>query len=200
MERRKFVIGAGALATGSAAAVGTGAFSSVEAERSMSVTIADDSEAYLAFDTDLGSSPDNNYEYAEINENGELEIEFAENSAGEAEVSGRNPGNGLGVNPNAVTIFKDVFAINNRGTEPIEISVEFGGNVEENIGLNMYYVGDDPDEDGFVKPDSESRSWNTDVGETMRVAIKVDTTETPSDQEDLPEEFGGNVTFHAESR
>lgn len=189
MERRKFVIGLGALATGSAAAVGTGAFSSVEATRTMNVQIADDSDAYLQFETDLGDAPDNNYEYAEINDDGELEIEFAENDAG-----------GLGVNPNAVTLFEDVFAIKNRGTEPMEISVEFGGDVESNIGLNMYYVADDPDDDGFVYPDSESRSWNTDVGEQMRVAIKVDTTDTPSDQADLPEEFGGTVTFTAESR
>ena len=72
--------------------------------------------------------------------------------------------------------------------------------MEINIGLNMYYVGDDPEKDGFVHPDSESRSWNTDVGEQMRVGILVDTTDTPSDQDDLPESFGDTVTFNAESR
>lgn len=189
MQRRKFVVGMGALASGAAATVGSGAFSSVEAERSLTVQIADDSDAYLQFSTDLGDSPDNNYEYAEINDDGELEVEFAENDAG-----------GLGVNPNAVTIFKDVFSIKNRGTENMEISVEFGGDVEDQIGLNMYYVNDDPKDDGFVHPDSESRSWNTDVGEAMRVAIRVDTTETPSDEEELPESFGGSVTFNAEAR
>jgi len=189
MDRRKFVVGLGALASGSAAAVGTGAFSSVEAERSLSVQIADDSDAYLQFDTDLGNAPDNNYEYAEINDDGELEVEFAENDAG-----------GLGVNPNAVTVFEDVFAIKNRGTEPMEISVEFGGDVEQNIGLTMYYVGDDPDQNNFVSPNSESRSWNTDVGAQMRVAIRVDTTNTPSDKANLPESFGGTVTFSAEAQ
>ena len=47
MERRKFVVGLGALASGSAAAMGTGAFSSAQAERSVSVTVADDRSGYI---------------------------------------------------------------------------------------------------------------------------------------------------------
>lgn len=179
----------GALAAGGAASLGTGAFSSVEAERKLTVQIADDSDAYLQFNTDLGNAPDNNYEYAEINDDGELEIEFAENDAG-----------GLGVNPNAVTVFDDVFAIRNRGTEDVKVWVEFHGDVAEYIKLNMYYVGDDAEEDGFVGAENaESRSWNTGVGEQMRTGILVDTTDTSSEKENLPESFSGSITFHAEA-
>jgi len=46
-NRRKFIAGLGALATGSAAAVGTGAFTSVSAERSVTIDTADDAYAFL---------------------------------------------------------------------------------------------------------------------------------------------------------
>ncbi len=49
MDRRKFVLSVGALAGGGSLALGTGAFSSVEAERDVGVTVADDASAYLAF-------------------------------------------------------------------------------------------------------------------------------------------------------
>jgi len=49
-NRRKFIAGLGALATGSAAAMGTGAFSSVRAERTISVETAGDVNAYLGLD------------------------------------------------------------------------------------------------------------------------------------------------------
>jgi len=50
MQRRNFIIGAGSLAVGSSAALGTGAFDSAEAERSVSVQTADDASAYLAIE------------------------------------------------------------------------------------------------------------------------------------------------------
>ena len=54
MERRKFVIGAGALATGSAAAVGTGAFSSTWANRDVTAEVTGDAGAYLGLDIEKG--------------------------------------------------------------------------------------------------------------------------------------------------
>lgn len=48
MNRRNFIAGLGALSAGSAAAIGTGAFSSASANRSVSVELADDASAYLA--------------------------------------------------------------------------------------------------------------------------------------------------------
>ena len=50
MERRKFIIGAGALASGSAAAVGTGAFSAAEVDRAVNVEITDDSVSLIGLE------------------------------------------------------------------------------------------------------------------------------------------------------
>lgn len=54
MDRRKFVLSVGALAGGGSLALGTGAFSSVEAERDVGVTVADDASAYLGIQPGTG--------------------------------------------------------------------------------------------------------------------------------------------------
>ena len=82
MERRKFIIGAGALATGSSAAMGTGALSSMSAERSATVDVVSDDSALVQLDP--GAS-----ERVQLT-NGELNISFA------------NGGSGSGINVNSV--------------------------------------------------------------------------------------------------
>ena len=86
MERRKFVIGAGALATGSAAAVGSGAFTAAELDaRDADIGVVDDTDGLIGLEaggselvSDNGGDGDN-----------QLEIDF-------------NPGaDGTGVNPNS---------------------------------------------------------------------------------------------------
>ena len=71
MERRKFIIGAGALATGSSAAVGTGAFSTATAlDRQATVEIDSDDEAQLAL------VPSDTVEGIEIDNDGLLNIDL----------------------------------------------------------------------------------------------------------------------------
>ena len=82
MERRKFVIGLGALATGSAAAVGTGAFTAAElSDRDVAVTVSDDSAGLVSL-TASEDYPD----YVDETD-GELGIDFDYE--------------GYGVNPNS---------------------------------------------------------------------------------------------------
>ncbi|ELZ35781.1 hypothetical protein [Halorubrum tebenquichense] len=102
-NRRKFLAGLGALASGSAAAVGTGAFSSVSATRTVSVNVASDESSFLALNaTD---------ERASITD-GQLELEFDNSGEG-----------ALGLNPNSRTAFLDVFEITNQGDDPAYVGV-----------------------------------------------------------------------------
>ena len=101
MERRKFLFGIGTVAAGGAAAMGTGAFTSVEADRGVSVTVADDSGAFLA----LSESDGPNAAYAEVN-GGELSVSLD------------------AVNDNAETIVRDVFDITNNGTKDVYVWAE----------------------------------------------------------------------------
>jgi hypothetical protein len=104
MERRKFLIGAGSLAAGSAAGIGTGAFTSVSAERSVSVAVAKDSNAYLALEpTD---------ERASLDGDGQLQLDFSSSNNG-----------AMGLNRDARTAFTDLFKIKNQGDNPVYVGV-----------------------------------------------------------------------------
>jgi hypothetical protein len=107
MERRKFLIGAGALASGSAAAVGTGAFSRTSAARSVSVSTTGDSDAYLRL---------SGGQYANYNGNGVLEIQLDQ------------------INANADVEFTDVFTIENQGDRPVGIFIDDNSYVFANNG------------------------------------------------------------------
>ena len=107
MERRKFVVGLGALASGSAAAVGTGAFTSVTADRQVDVQVAGDASAYLG----LKDSGDANDAYFDTSGD-EHFVDFADSGHG-----------GSGVNPNADTVAESVFKITNQGTQSVEIDL-----------------------------------------------------------------------------
>lgn len=89
MQRRKFVIGAGALATGSAAAIGTGAFTQTNADREISVTVSGDASAYVGLEVN-----DSYGEYAESSDD-ELVLDLD------------------GISQNAEAIYDDLFTISN---------------------------------------------------------------------------------------
>ncbi|SDR38827.1 hypothetical protein [Natronobacterium texcoconense] len=122
MQRRKFVIGLGALASGTAAAVGTGAFTSVEADRDASIEVTSDSSAYLqisAADTDNGD------EYAGEADDGTFEITIDE------------------LNPEAETVIDDVFVVENQGSQSVGVQADVQGDNADAVTL-------DPDlEDGW---------------------------------------------------
>jgi hypothetical protein len=109
MDRRKFLIGAGSLAAGSAAAVGTGAFTSVSASRGIEVDTADDADALLAIEAD---NTENANEYVNTS-GGTVSLDFTNtNNSG-------YPGGGSGVNANSVTVFDDLLNITNQGTQAV---------------------------------------------------------------------------------
>jgi hypothetical protein len=105
MQRRKFIAGVGSLAAGAAAVTGTGAFTSVRADRALNVDTAGDASAYLAIHSAL--SP-----HAEQTGN-TVELQF-DGSGGVA---------GEGLNDNADTFFTDVLRIENRGDDVVRLQV-----------------------------------------------------------------------------
>jgi len=142
MERRKFVIGLGALVAGSGAAMGTGAFTQVNAERQISVSTAGDDAAYLGLleNNDFGS-------YAE-EEDGELTIDLD------------------GVNLNSESLFQNIFSVqNNSPSGEIRVTIR---KYDENGDL---ILGGD-DESGEISGDSRVRfyeGWEYPPESTDRV-------------------------------
>ncbi|MFC6785226.1 hypothetical protein ACFQFH_04580 [Halobaculum halobium] len=123
MERRKFMIGVGSLAAGGAAAISTGAFTSVSATRSVSVTVTGDAQAYLSLESQ-GSR-------ATQAGNGELELDFS------------SSGNGAsGLNPDARTAFLNVFSISNQGEDDVVIGIVKSDSAYEDPSMAPSLIAD----------------------------------------------------------
>jgi len=134
MERRKLLVGMGSLAAGGAAATGTGAFSSVSANRTVDAAIVADENAYLQLTDDLSlpdqpetsadtndddlDAPDNNTEYAVDAGSGELRLAFNDEAG--------TGGNGL--NADSTYYFDNVFGVRNQANgDQLKIDIDDSG-------------------------------------------------------------------------
>ncbi|RZV06290.1 hypothetical protein BDK88_3838 [Natrinema hispanicum] len=115
MERRKFVLSVGALAAGGSLTLGTGAFSSLEAERDVAVNVAADASAYLGIQP--GDGPNGNY--VDTTSSDALAI----NLTGDNNNIGNGLAGGQGLNANAITGIEDIFQVKNQGTQEIELKI-----------------------------------------------------------------------------
>ena len=173
MRRRKMLAALGSVAAGGATAVGTGAFTSVSADRDVSVAVAGDADAFLA----LTPSDGPNGAYASLDD-GELVVRL--------DGSDDTPA-GAGVNDDAVTRLTDVFRIENRGTQEVFVHVEpfggdavrlLGGTTTAKNGAGRIY---DAPPSGLVPGqtppmEGSDNALRTPVGTSIPVTLVVDTT------------------------
>lgn len=109
VKRRKVLLGLGSIAAGGAAAMGTSAFSTVQASRGFTVSTSGDASAELALE---GA----NDEYVtDDGVEGELEITFDN------------------LNPNAVTGVNELFKIKNNADHSVEVWGDPSGEHAENV-------------------------------------------------------------------
>ncbi|WP_139042954.1 hypothetical protein [Halorubrum tropicale] len=190
MDRRKFVIGAGSLAAGGAAAMGTGAFSSVEADRPFEITVADDDVAYLTL-TPNDNHPNGNY--AKGNNN-VFRLDF----------DGNNQVDGGGVNGEAVSDFKSVFQIKNQGTQEVGIYVELGSDANndvtspalespDKIGVDVYEMSSG---DSIV---GQANSKDLGQGDQWTLGITINTDGFKNGAFGPDSELDAGITFNADA-
>lgn len=132
MRRRKVLAGLGALTAGSAAAMGTGAFSSVEANRNITAEVTGDASAFLSFEKT--ENPNSNY--VSIEEDGTIALDFDGSHA--ESTSGVSSSDVNGLNDDAFTIIGELFDITNKGTQDIFVWVpqDVDGDGSNEIGPN----------------------------------------------------------------
>jgi hypothetical protein len=171
MQRRNYIVGMGSFAAVGAAGLGTGAFTSVEADRNVSVEVADDAGAFLKFDPGLKSST--NDAFASY-EDGLLVLDFDETEVG-----------GQGVNDDAVSQFDQVFKLVARGTQRVNIWFE-----HDLPGVTFYRF--DPDSNSLDGP--ANAKIGLAAGGHMKIGVEIDTTVPEFDGVD---ELDGTVTIHA---
>jgi len=109
MNRRNVLVGLGTIVAGGGAALGTGAFSSVEADRTVSVDIAGDSDAFLG-----------------ISVNDDYAVDGSENGDGAVEIDLGDSDSSDGFNENAVTNINGVLTLTNNAADDGGIEVSFG--------------------------------------------------------------------------
>ena len=173
MQRRNFLIGAAGTAIGGSALVGSGAFTSVTAERDVEVAVADDANAFLRLEA-VEDSPNADAFVEEGDGTIAIDITETEDDGGETL--------GEGLNPNAETVIDDLFVIQNQGTQEIEVEIdeEF-----DPIEANVLEV------EGSESADTDdllSEPQTLGVGDEATVGLVLDTEGFDQDDE-LDAEF-----------
>ncbi|MYL68825.1 DUF1102 domain-containing protein [Halorubrum distributum] len=184
MERRKFVVGLGALASGSAAAVGTGAFTSVTANRSVDVEVAGDANAYLSLQQISGSP--NSQQYV-TNSSGEIGFDFSDSN-------GDINGNGNGFNPDAVTEVDRLLRVANQGTQDVDVSVDLSSLSTGSADVSIFADGNSSNSEYTGSgTDISNTSVTLAPGDSMVLNLEVDTNGQD------PVSTSGTITFNADA-
>lgn len=152
MDRRTLLKALGVTGAGGAVITSTGAFTSVEAERDVAVTVAEDATGYLAID-DTGNDND---DYV-TDGNGEFGIDLTG--------SNTTSGGGSGVNTNAVTVIEDLFEIQNQGSQAVDVEVSPLTFVDTNSGNTLIVL---------VVPETNFPTVNLSPGNTETYSLVVD--------------------------
>ncbi len=198
MDRRKFLIGMGALTAGGAAALGTGAFSRVESQRDVVIQVAEDPDAYLGL-SGTGSANSDNYVY--IDGKGHLSIDI-----------GENPNGGLGVNSDSFTWFDSMVQVCNQGKEAAGFYIHELSDDDFPDGIDatgpepyadeprlMFYTGTAAGSQGDAGIESVMGKDNAiviDVGECIELGLRTMTKSVSAKDHD--QLFGDEVTLIAD--
>ena len=166
MNRRNVLIGLGTIVAGGGAALGTGAFSSVEAERTVNIETADDSDAFLQIRANSEYDGDED-EYVD-DEDGIVSINIGEEGD-----------DGIGVNRDAVTTFEDLLEVENAGTQNVGFYVRDDENLGDGEELD-FRVG----EQSIVGDNGSVDLAESNGSET--VTIRIDLT-GDNDEGSIPE-------------
>ena len=186
MKRRQFILGLGAASTGGSALIGSGAFTSVAAERDIAVDVVGDEDAFLRLgpcrDDEGDAKP--NGAYVDTTD-GLLSISLSDDNE-------NSPPDGSGVNNHALSKFHNVFEICNHGTQPV--CVNFGVSGEGSIpqipegadvpdrfefgpgddAVVFYKNGNENDTIGIESSDPDTpEAFELDVGECQCIGFNV---------------------------
>ena len=206
MKRRSFILGTGSAAAGGSALIGTGAFSRVQSNRSVTIQAAEDEDAYLG----LEGCPDSpNSSYTNVTASGHLEVDMSDSNP--TQDDGGND-LGFGVNSNSTSSFDRVFRIRNQGKEPVCVDIAYDAmeNEDGEDAVVFYREGartegsSDLDDDLVLDSDldiDDPTALDLDVGESECIGIQTrthgleDGDELIEDNEvTIVADVGGNCT------
>ncbi|MBZ6494406.1 hypothetical protein [Natrinema longum] len=190
MNRRNVLVGLGAIVASGGAALGTGAFSTVEANRTVEVTTAGDANAFI------GLEPGTSINTGAVSaENGTLEIDLGSDF-------GQTSGSG-GVNYNATTsigagdsggVSTAAFTITNNGDSPADISVSVTGDNPSYLHLYAENTNSSTTVDL-----TSGTSISLAAGNSLDVAVVVDLTGVDQGDWTSGENIASEITITADT-
>lgn len=166
MKRRQLIVlAAGAI--GSSLTIGSGAFSSSRAERSVTAKVADDDEAYLRIDTQpVGIAGRSNQ--VNLGDDGRIAT-FRIPGPEEDLVEGTDPS---GVGTESEYWFESMAVIQNQGNQPVTVYSEYDGNIDK-----ISIFSGENNKSLLTSPESGKE---LNVGESFTMGIYIKTGEGES--------------------
>lgn len=164
MKRRTLIVGAAGIAAGGLA-LGSGAFSSVEAERRVEVETAGDADAYLQIEFGYDVS-DISGEFTESSGDGLIAIDV--NS-----ITTSDLGDGDGPNIDAFTALDELFTATNAGSEGDEVYLwaEFPDDDDSNFLEEIYFY---PERDDDTRLEEGESAVELGTGDSVDIGIAIE--------------------------
>jgi hypothetical protein len=177
VSRRSILAGLGGLAAGGGAVLGTGAFTAVEAQRTVAVETTGDADAFLGIEP----LEDPNADYVTAPTDGTVEIDITDEGTDAA---------GAGVNKNAITSIDRLLEVRNNGTQDVY------------AGFDNQYGLDPPGKTTLI--DKLPAGWGYSVTDDDSAVVVAWMSPFPGDMDNTLEEvrpdlastgFGGSSTL-----
>lgn len=182
--KRRTIIGLGGSALIGLSTVGSGAFASVRAERTLTIETTGDAGAYLVLNSD---DPDLvNSAYA-TEADGLIEIDITEETE-TGEAPNGDPVNTDGINPFATTNIEEVFSVKNQGNQDVEVSItSIDNEFDENSRFQMFATNIPGQNEGFRTNLLEGTSDLPVLspGDSFAAGLEINATGDLSKLEDL---------------
>lgn len=178
MNRRRVLLGIGSLVSTGTVVIGSGAFSTVEAERGLAVDVVADEDAYLRLTDRVAGAESDAFSTGAYD--GDIEFRFTGDIVG-------LPGDGL--NTDSRYEFANVFAAQNEGSRTIQL---FGEYEEDDVAdVKLLQTSPVANDAGSVDPNArgkdtplteEDPSDQLAPGEAVALGFVIDTEGTEATQ------------------
>jgi len=192
MKRRTVLIGLGTAVAGGGALVGTGAFTTVQAERTVSVETSGDADAFLALNEVPNSD---NSEY--IDTSGDtIQITIG---------TGQN-----GLNQNAITTIRNIVQVTNNGTQDVtSLTLEFTETPSDvnPVDTFTFLVDEGGNQDSVSQTSSDGADILTGnnisdtlgAGDSINFGLEIDLINGGDSNNSLPDNGSYTLTITAET-
>ena len=170
MKRRTAILGLGGLVASGGAAMGTGAFTSIEADRDVDVTVTGDLNSYLALQPvqdGLVEGPDDRDLESRTPEAQDDPFSRVNDTTGRLEL------NVTALNAEATTVIPNLFEIRHQGVENRDVTV-FIEQIGEDTDVLTFFTLDEND-DRVVLNEDEDEGATVSSGERVIVNLEADT-------------------------